>query len=303
MRHPARQRGLSLVELTVAIGIAVVVTTALFFALQHFMRWNALLDQRDNEHAAIEMLVDRWQAEADSAWSIFTPPTDVNGRPNADGHELDFFTRDGSSRDYFWAYDYDKKAQSLQKYLYASPGSTPQADGDAIEGVTQFFASTLPVTDLQNVASPIYNGLFAGAALKAESIHFGYGQSVAGGNQITYVRVQGPTLARTMELTTQTAPSGFTIVFHYTPAPSPTSIVNVKSPKYVCSTSPAGTDLGPDKDGWHEDISNGQACSGCASVGQSCSFIIEATVDGMFCDPSSGQFGGTIDEYSARLSP
>ncbi|MGZ3517075.1 MAG: PulJ/GspJ family protein [Vulcanimicrobiaceae bacterium] len=215
----ARAAGFSLIELTVSIGIAVIVSLALFFSLRNFLLWNALLNQRDREHAALAALADRWQAEADSAWAIFTPPADVNGRGNGDGHELDFFMRDGSNRDHFWAYTYDKPSKTLQKYLYATPGAVPQTDGLPIDGITSFVAQTYPVTDLQNAASPIYNGLYASANLRAAAIHFGYGNAIAGGNQITYVQVDGASIARTLELATRTAPSGFTVVLHYTPAP------------------------------------------------------------------------------------
>lgn len=214
-----RAAGFSLVESTVAIGIAVVVSLALFFSLRNFLQWNALLNERDREHTAIAAFVDRSQAEADSAWAIFTPPADVNGRANDDGHELDFFTRDGSNHDYFWAYTYDNISRTLQRYVYASPGSPAQPDGAPIAGVASFIARTYPVTELQNPASPIYSTLYANATLQAAAIHFGYGDAVAGGNQITYVRIDGESVTRTLELSTGTAPSGFTIVLHYTPAP------------------------------------------------------------------------------------
>ncbi len=282
------------------MAVAVVLALALFYALRHVLAWSVLVDRRDNERAAVAVLIDRLHAEADSAWAIFTPALDVNGRDNSDGHELDFFTRDGSNVDHFWAYSYDKDAHALQKYQYASPGAPPQISGPPVPDVAAFFAQTLPITDLQNPASPIYNGLFAGAVLKPEAIHFGYGQSIAGGNQITHVELRTGTIAKNLNLTTQTAPSGFTIVFHYTP--KPTSAPSALAKKFVCSTAPFGTDLGPDPDGIHEDISNGQICSPCPNVGQKCVVTMESAMDDTYCDPSSGQFGGSLTSFIAKFA-
>jgi hypothetical protein len=54
-------------------------------------------------------------------------------------------------------------------------------------------------------------------------VRFGYADRpwIAGGNQITYVRIETMQSARILELSTQTAPSGFTVVLLYTPSPSP----------------------------------------------------------------------------------
>jgi hypothetical protein len=100
-----------------------------------------------------------------------------------------------------------------------------------------------------------------------------------------------------MELTTQTAPSGFTIVFNYTPAPKA-----FLQAKYVCSAQPYGFDLGADPDGSSEDVSNGQPCSSCANIGQTCIITIQASDDGTYCDPSSGQFGGAEHVFSAQFA-
>ncbi|HEY8297508.1 MAG TPA: hypothetical protein VIG32_05755, partial [Candidatus Baltobacteraceae bacterium] len=201
------------------MAVAVIVMLGLLSVLQHVLRWNATLNARDNEHAALEALVNRWEAEADSSWAIFTPTRDVRGADNTDRHELDFFMRDGRGRDSFWAYTYDKTSHSLQRYLYAQPGAVPQADGAAIGEVRSFAATTYPITALQDPASPIYQPLYGGGPLRPAAVHFGYGPDVAGGNAITQVRIVGTTYARLLELSTQTAPSGFTIVYRYTPAP------------------------------------------------------------------------------------
>lgn len=211
--------------------VALAAMTALAFFLLNatggVLRWNAALSARERAEAAGAALSDRLEAEEDSAWAIFTPPTDVLGQSNADRHELDFFTRDAQSRPYFWAYRYDAAAHALQRYLYASPGAQPIADDPPITEITSFAAQTYPVTALQDSTSPLYSDLYKNATLQAATVRFGYSDRpwIAGGNQITYVRVETLQSARVLELSTQTAPSGFTVVLLYTPAPSPSPIV------------------------------------------------------------------------------
>jgi type II secretory pathway pseudopilin PulG len=218
-----RSRGFTLVEVVVALGISVVLGFFLLRATGSLLHWSSLQAQRNTEHASIAQLEDRWDAEERSAWAIFTPNADVNGASNADGHELDFFTRDAKSQSYFWAYNYDAAHHTLTRYLYGSPGGPPTA-AQTYSGITKFYAHTYPVTALQDRSSKIYSPLYDGAHLTAGVVRF-YGASkpeIAGGNQITYVRIEGPTLIREIELATDTAPSGFTVVLQYTPAPADT---------------------------------------------------------------------------------
>jgi prepilin-type N-terminal cleavage/methylation domain-containing protein len=222
-----RSRGFTLIEVVVALGISVVLGYFLLRTTGALLHWSALQAQRNTEHAAIAQLEDRWDAEERSAWAIFTPDADVNGASNADGHELDFFTRDAKSQSYFWAYNYDPAHQTLTRYLYGAPGGTPTA-ADTYSGITTFYAHTYPVTALQDPSSKIYSPLYEGAHLTAGAVRF-YGASkpdIAGGNQITYVRIEGPTLIREVELATDTAPSGFTVVLQYTPSPADTPEVS-----------------------------------------------------------------------------
>ena len=220
------QRGFTLLEVMVALGAMTAVGFFLLTATTGVLHWSAMLAGRERAEATIAALSDRLEAEEDSAWAIFTPPTDVLGASNADGHEVDFFTRDAQSRAYFWAYRYDAAARSLQRYLYASPGATPIADGPPLSDITNFFAQTYPVTALQDPSGPIYSALYNGAPLVPATVRFGFADRpwIAGGNQITFVRIETMQSVRTLDLTTQTAPSGFTVVLRYTPSPSPAAI-------------------------------------------------------------------------------
>jgi len=228
-------RGFTLVELAVAIGIAVVLGYFLVRTTASILHWSTIQAQRNAEHAAIGELVDRFRAEEDSAWAIFTPDTDVNGASNADGHEVDFFTRDAKYQSYFWAYNYDATRKTLSRYLYSAPGASPTLD-QTYAGLSNFYAKTYPLTALQDPTSKVYSPLYNGAALQAGAVRF-YGSTypkIAGGNQITYLRIEGPSLVREMQLATQSAPSGFTVVLNYTPAPTPTVRAALSSwPQYV----------------------------------------------------------------------
>jgi|GEM_PF-1741928 len=206
------------------MGIAVVLGYFLLRATASVLHWSTIQAQRNVEHAAIGELVDRWRADEDSAWAIFTPNADVNGVSNSDGHEVDFFNRDAKYQSYFWAYNYNAQGQTLTRYLYSAPGAAPVVD-TTYSGITRFYAHTYPVNALQDPSSKIYSPLYNAATLQPGAVRF-YGAGnplIAGGNQITYVRVEGPTLVREMQLSTQTAPSGFTVVLSYTPAPTPTT--------------------------------------------------------------------------------
>ncbi len=219
-----RERGFTLLEVAVALGIAAIFGLFLLQSTVSLLHWSGLQAQRDVEAASIGELVDRWQADADSAWAIFTPARDVNGVSNGDGHEVDFFTRDAKYQSYFWAYTYDVAARTLTRYLYAAPGSAPAVD-QTYAGITGFYAHTYPVTALADSSSKVYSPLYGAATLTPGAVRF-YGAanpSIAGGNQITYLRIDTPSRAREMRLVTNTAPTGFTVVLDYTPRPSATS--------------------------------------------------------------------------------
>ncbi len=168
-------------------------------------------------------LTDSLTSEEDDAWAIYVPPNDVTGATNADGHEVDFFTRDGKQQPYFWAYSYDATAHTLHRYRFAAPGGAVTSDVD-YANITKFYAHTYPITALQDPAAAIFSSLYAGAALQSGVVHFYPSMPwIAGGNDITYVHVEGPTLKRDLELATRSAPSGFTVVLNYTPSPAPSS--------------------------------------------------------------------------------
>ena len=200
--------------------LAVLCTSVAKSALSNFTHTGA----RFRDAATLTRLSSLWYAEQDDAWAIFTPPADVSGKPNTDGHELDFYTRDESGTDRFWAYTFDSNAQTLTRSTYAAPGASARVD-QVFTGIASFHAQTYPLTALQDTASPIYSPMYASATVQNGAVRF-FSQSapwIAGGNQITDVRIANAQQSLEFHLSTQSAPSGYTVVLNYTPAPSPSA--------------------------------------------------------------------------------
>lgn len=230
------QRGFSLAEVLIAAAIAVVIGFFLLRANAAALQALSFQSARVAEISALQELESRWEIESASAWAIFTPPADVTGASNADGHEVDFFTRSGKGADSFWAYTYSAAAQSLSRYRYAAPGAAPTLDR-TYAGITSFYARTYPVTALSDPSSKIYSPLYDGAALQNGAVRFFSANApwIEGGNAITYVRVATAHESREDHLSTESAPSGFTIVLDYTPAPLPSPSLAIW-PAYVAYT-------------------------------------------------------------------
>lgn len=215
-------RGFSLLELVVAMALVILLAWVLFHALAQSLLAGRMQAQWNLDQGNVGRLLDNLTTEEDDAWAIYNPPTDVFGRSNANGHEVDFFARDGKQRPYFWAYDYNSVTETLTRYRLSAPGGIPAQD-TTFTGITKFYAHTYPVTALQDASTPIYSALYSGASLRSGTVHFYPSQPwIAGGNNITYVHVEGATFTQDLQLATSTAPSGFTVVVYYTPSPSPT---------------------------------------------------------------------------------
>lgn len=162
-----------------------------------------------------EQLLERMRSEAESAWSISVPPTDVTGASNADGHEVDFATEDATRNLYRWAYRYDPAAQTITRYA-AATGASPQP-GVSIPGVSAFSARIYPVNAVADPSSPIYDPLFAGDSVTPVSFPLPGGS--AGGNAFVFVVVAAAGTSVRELLSTGVAPTQFTVVVKYTPPP------------------------------------------------------------------------------------
>ncbi|MGA8532550.1 MAG: prepilin-type N-terminal cleavage/methylation domain-containing protein [Candidatus Tumulicola sp.] len=214
------QRGFSLVEVMIAAAIALVVGWELL-ALTHATIFGAArLDQRLRARTGADRLEERLTSDAASAWSIFVPTQDVNGAGNGDGHEVDFATEDRSHRSYWWAYTFDPPAKRVTRYAY-SPGSAP-VSGETYADIDGLTAHTHPITDLSRPSSGAYDPLFAQTTVSAVDVDFGWNPDAAGGNHLVSVRLTGGGVDRTTLLASATAPSHFTVLVKYTPAPTGT---------------------------------------------------------------------------------
>lgn len=213
---------MKLIEVLVAAAIAFVLTWLLVRLASETIFAAAHLDARLDARSATDRLAQRLESDAAGAWSLFVPAADVFGASNADSHELDFMTQDASHRTFWWAYGYAPATQRVTVYAYV-PGGAPVA-GDVFDGITGFGAETHPVTDLADPRADIYDALFAGVAVTPVDFDFGWSQTAAnGGNRLTRVQLEATGVDRTLLLSSATAPTHFTVVVEYTPAPaSPT---------------------------------------------------------------------------------
>ena len=244
------ERGFSVLELLVAIGLLAVVGFATLGALQFFAR---ALDARVSGSAgtvSLEQLLGRMRAEAATSYAVFVPDRDVFGRPNAPAppapapsgaaapHEVDFYTRTDAGVEAWWAYDFDAARGTLQRYDF-DPRShvagiadrttgriDPRATYAPVTGVRGFEARRLEANELASPASaygPAVAGLLPAASRTPAPDPVGFvPQSGAprddlyGGNASVELRVTTERGARTLHLATAALPSGFTV--HAAPA-------------------------------------------------------------------------------------
>ncbi len=212
------ERGFSLIETIVAAAIALLLGLQLL-AMTHAAVLGARhLDERLRARDSADRLEERLIADAASAWSVFVPAADVHGERNADGHEVDFVTEDGAHAPSWWAYAFDAGSQRVTRYAYVPGG--PVLSGDRYDDLAGLSAQTHPISDLGRRASGVYDPLFAGASAPNVEVTFGWNPAATGGNRVAAVRVTGDGIDRTLLLSAATAPSRFTVVVKYTPAPA-----------------------------------------------------------------------------------
>ncbi len=212
------QRGFSLVETIVAAAIALSLALQLL-AMTHATALGARrLDGRLRARGSADRLEERLVADAATAWSVFVPDAGVDGRPNVDGHELDFVTEDGSHVASWWAYAFDAVSGRVTRYAYV-PGKTAVA-GESYDHLTGLRAQAHPVADVGKRSSGVYDPLFARASATDVEVDFGWNPAATGGNRVVAVRLTGDGVDRTLMLSPATAPSRFTVVVKYTPAPA-----------------------------------------------------------------------------------
>ncbi len=212
------QRGFTLVEILVSTAIAVTIGLALAAFTHAVAGWGVRAAAATNAQATLDGLTERWYAQSATAWSVFTPAIDVLKTSNGDGHEFDIATVDSQRRPSFRAYRYDANAHALTEYAYASPGSAPIV-GNTVADVSTFEAHTYSASALSDNASPAYDPLFADSHIENADVAVGLGAEALAGNRITRIHITSEHEDRSIVLSSETAPSSFTIVLTYTPPP------------------------------------------------------------------------------------
>ncbi|HKU82094.1 MAG TPA: hypothetical protein VJP76_07980 [Candidatus Tumulicola sp.] len=206
-------------ETLVAAAIAFVVGWQLLQLTHAAVLAAAHLDQRVRARSAAGALEERLAADAAGAWSAFVPSADVLGHPNEDGHEIDFVTEDAAHRSFWWAYAYDAAAGRVTHYTYA-PGRAAVA-GETYDGIDAFAVREHSIADLAKPGSEIYDALFAADALVPVDVPYGWNPAATGGNHLVHVRLRGGNAVADTVLASADAPTHFTVVVRYTPAPAP----------------------------------------------------------------------------------
>jgi prepilin-type N-terminal cleavage/methylation domain-containing protein len=211
------QRGFSLLEVLIASAIAVLLA-AQSIALVHTLVLGASASaRRVRATSSASELQARLIASSGTAWSVFVPRDDVLGVANADGHEVDFVTQDVTRRSFWWAYTFDAVRRRVTQYAY-SPSGAVRA-GTTYDEIGAFHADAYPVSNVTNPSSPHYDPLFAGAAVRDVSMPFDWTPQAPGGNGLVRITIGGTGVHRVATLAPATAPTRFTVVLTYTPAP------------------------------------------------------------------------------------
>lgn len=142
------QRGFTLIEILVALAIAVVVIGVPLLAMQTIGHglWHQAGMQR--QVSRLDELADQLSVSANSALSVYTPQTTTTGTScslTQACSELRFYGRDSSGDSHFWGWTYDSNAKTLSFCKsYAGPDDTACAStGYTLSSVTSFTATPM----------------------------------------------------------------------------------------------------------------------------------------------------------------
>ena len=158
------QRGFSVPELLIAVVLLLLIGFATVGVLQGFTRALADRSTAESGSIALDQEIERMKADAASAYAVFVPLRDVFGNVNAlgadtanpgVGHEVDFYTKNDHNVESYWAYVYDAKAKTLQRYDYVPSDSGAPATGmfDRMTGVLNTSAHYPALSNVQGFAT------------------------------------------------------------------------------------------------------------------------------------------------------
>jgi len=229
--HGGAEAGFTYIEVLVGLAITLAIGLTALGVLHTFSSALTSTYASLDGAAAIDERIADMRSQSATALAVFVPTNDVFGQPNAalgaPGHEVDFYSKNGTRTPIFWAYRYDKQLQTLQRYDYdamhvvgvriASTGAVdPRAAYPAITGVTAFSAQGLMASQLTKNTNP-YAGAFS-ASSTAQITDLPVSMNNDGlnrpddfaGNTVVQIRVQGKSFERDVHLAAGAFPSGFT---------------------------------------------------------------------------------------------
>jgi hypothetical protein len=227
MMDATDERGFSLIELTIAAALFVMTIGTAFAAL--VMTGNVIRSAAATPHGsdAVDRQAVEFRAEAATASAVFVPPFDLHGASNADGHEVDFYSKGQANRDVFWRYVFDSASSTLRRYDYdpkaQAPGGVRDARSGAIDGeasypeipdVTAFSARSIEANELADPAKNRYAAIFPRVP-NGEPVSLNdpaNGRDVAGlvgGNRVVEIQLANHKAARVVHVAAGTMPTGF----------------------------------------------------------------------------------------------
>lgn len=207
--------GFSLIEVLFTAAGFVVLTVGLVALFSGFVQG---ANGQATQHAASDAawrIVAQLERDAETSLAIFIPASDVLGNGNADGHEVDFYTKDATHAPVFAAYRFDGSA--ITRYTYPAPGTPAAASGTAT-AASGFAATTLLASSL--ASDPSVSPLLGGYTPQDVSLQVGYA-GVSAGNALVSVNVITTAKNLTVRLLPGALPSSFTVQGTYTPTPAP----------------------------------------------------------------------------------
>ena len=225
-----RQAGFTLVETLIGAAVAAIVIGGLVVLASRLTQTTSALGTRVQSQSAVERLLERLSAEAASAWAVYVPADDINGNANADGHEVDFFSEDGSHRPFAWAYSFDATHKRITRYAFA-PGGAASA-GETIQPVDAFTATSVAITQVGTI-----DPLFRGSVAQPVAYAFGASPDAVGGNALVQLQIIASGVDRNELLASATAPTTFTVIVNYTPSPTPV-VTATPTPMVITPATP-----------------------------------------------------------------
>jgi len=213
----ANQRGFTLIEALFTAAGFVVLTVGLVMLFASFAQGAAKQAAQHVAGDAAWRTIASLERDAQTAIAIFIPANDVLGNANADGHEVDFYTKDAARAPFFAAYRFDAGKLTITRYTYAQPGTPATPTGTPV-AAAGFAATALLASALAQ--DPAVAPLLGGYTPQDVAVQVGYA-GVTGGNALVSVNVVTTGNNLTVRLLPGVLPASFTIVGTSTPTPAP----------------------------------------------------------------------------------